>query len=228
MYDIDGLERQWIRYRRKKALRHLVIAAAILFIIGTPIAYISMKPAEQVRETGKTAKAPAVAGKEKNVSKTAPAKTEKTLSPQLPSMQMEPEKRKKPKIHITLSDLPVEDGDTVGSGNKKIDMEMSDAESRSVIQEIESRFPVTKDYDDAMYLAKYYYGRKNYKKAEAWAMQANTIDSGREESWIIFGKAKAKQGHRAEALRVLQAYFDRTGSEQIKELIDRIRKGRKF
>jgi tetratricopeptide (TPR) repeat protein len=79
-----------------------------------------------------------------------------------------------------------------------------------------------------MYLAKYYYGKRNYRRAEKWAMQANAIDSSKEESWIIFGKALAKRGHRADALRVLQAYYDRSGSMRVKELIDRIRKGKKY
>ena len=79
-----------------------------------------------------------------------------------------------------------------------------------------------------MYLAKYYYGKKKYKKAEYWAMQANSIDSTKEDSWIVFGKAKAKQGHRTDALRVLQAYYDRSGSMRVKELIHRIRKGKPY
>jgi hypothetical protein len=79
-----------------------------------------------------------------------------------------------------------------------------------------------------MYLAKYYYRKKRYRKAEYWAMQANAIDSTQEGSWIIFGKAKAKQGHRTDALRVLQAFYDRSGSMRVKMLIDRIRKGRSY
>jgi len=97
-----------------------------------------------------------------------------------------------------------------------------------VVKEIEARFPDTRDYDDAIYLAKYYYGKHQYSKAENWAMQANSIDSTQEESWIIYAKAKAKRGHRAAALRILQAYYDQTGSLRAKMLIDRIRKGKKF
>jgi hypothetical protein len=130
---------------------------------------------------------------------------------------------------ITLTDrnAPVEKGGE-SKAEKKMRLKMTDAKSRKVVKQIESRFPATRDYDDAMYLAKYYYRKKKYRKAEYWAMQANTIDSSQEGSWIIFGKAKAKQGHRADALRVLQAYYDRSGSMQVKMLIDRIRKGQSY
>jgi tetratricopeptide (TPR) repeat protein len=114
------------------------------------------------------------------------------------------------------------------SSSKSMLLKVSDAKSTQIVKEIEARFPDTRDYDDAIYLAKYYYDKHRYRKAENWAMQANTIDSTQEESWIIYAKAKAKQGHRAAALRILQAYYDQTGSLRAKMLIDRIRKGRKF
>jgi len=234
MYDIDELERRWIRYRRKRYALHAAIGAGIVLLTAVPILYVSFKPQplSSEQESAESSQALAVRGNttaEGNGSKvSAVASSERTLSAQVPSMEQKPKPRK-PKIKISITDTPISDeNDAQSSEKKRIELEMSDRGSRSVIREIEERFPTTRDYEDAMYLAKYYYGRKQYAKAEHWATQANTIDSGKEESWIIFGKAKARQGHRVEALKVLQAYYDRTGSERTKELIDRIRKGKKY
>ena len=59
-------------------------------------------------------------------------------------------------------------------------------------------------------------------------MNANVVDNSAEESWLIYAKAEAKRGYRAQALRILQNYYDRSGSESAKILIDKIRKGEAF
>jgi len=134
----------------------------------------------------------------------------------------------KPKMTIIVSDRQ---GHTLSSQESKtpaVKLKVSKVRNQQVVRQIEKRFRMTRDYDDAIYLAKYYYRQHRYKQAEYWAMQANTIDSTQEESWMLFGKAKAKRGMRADALKVLQAYYDRTGSVRVKDLIDRIRKGKSY
>ena len=235
MYDIDALERQWQRYRRKRILKVGAIAAAILLLIGAPITYATLKPGERSggQSADKTAGNVHVRGETKQTAHAvADRGRQKVLQPEVPSLSRPKEQRnppKKPKILITLSDR---NGEAVAAteapAQKRIQFEMTDAKSRQVVKEIEARFPDTRDYGDAIYLAKYYYGKHQYRKAETWAMRANSIDSSQEESWLLYGKAKAKQGHRAEALRILQAYYDQSGSLRAKMLIDRIRKGKKF
>ena len=245
MYDIDELERQWVRYRRKRLIRRTLLGMGVLLLVGAPILYVTFKRPTMESVAGPTRsvehnetnhqgmeQTPALAKVSTTSSTTvggaptavplAPTRSE-TKEPSLP------DKRKKPKMLITLTDrnAPAAAGPQSGA-EKKIRMEMVDTKNSQVVREIEARFPMTRDYDDAMYLAKYYYRKKKYRKAEYWAMQANTIDSTQEGSWIIFGKAKVKQGHRADALRVLQAYYDRSGSMRVKMLIDKIRKGRSF
>ncbi len=131
--------------------------------------------------------------------------------------QLKPEKKKhiRPKLNILVSNEPM-DGDNPDVING-VDFRGNAGVNSTVIKRIESRFEDTKDYDDAMFLAKYYYSKGRYRKSEYWSMQANLIDSSKEDSWIIFSKSQAKQGKRADALRVLQAYFDRTGSMKIKD-----------
>ena len=232
MYDIDELERKWIRYSRKRLLKRLALAGVIVLAIVVPIGYAMRHTSKNaVASSAGTMKRPHPL--EKNVTASS-AVVVKSPNPQAPLRAVAPiseeQKPKKPKMLITLSDP----GQVSGSereetpAQKKIRLQMTDAKSIKVVRMIEKRFPTTRDYNDAMYLAKYYYGKRDYRKAEYWAMQANTIDSSKEESWIVFGKAKAKRGHRADALRVLQAYYDRSGSMRVRELINRIRKGKRY
>ena len=153
------------------------------------------------------------------------------LKPEVPSMQekgpSDVPPRKKPKMLISFTN------DSTGTSQQsakrgKVEMDMVRRADKDVVKEIEKRFPMSRDYDDAMYLAKYYYGKKLYKKSEYWAMQANTVDSTQPESWIIFAKSKAKRGHRTEALRILQRFYDETGRMEVKLVIDQIRKGGRF
>ena len=233
MYDIEALERQWQRYRRKRMFRIGAIAAGILVVLGAPILYSTLKhggAGEVKSENGMTSVNHSVGETNRSVQKVSDRDQQKVLQPEVPSLSTPTPRPKKPKMLITLSDRNGEavEMSEAPAAKKKIQLEMTDAKNREVVKEIEARFPDTRDYDDAMYLAKYYYGKRQYRKAETWAMRANGIDSSQEESWLLYGKAKAKQGHRAEALRILQAYYDQSGSLRAKMLIDRIRKGKKF
>jgi len=235
MYDIDELERTWIRYSRKRFLKRSLLAGGVLLLIAVPIGYVILKPAQSVSAPPTAVmKRPDMPAQKPPVPSSEEAEKKRTLKNEAPLRAVVPvaekPKAKKPRMMITLSD-PGKSSDTEREETpeqKKIRLQMTDAKSVKVVRMIEKRFPMTRDYNDAMYLAKYYYGKRNYRKAEYWAMQANTIDSNREESWIVFGKAKAKRGHRADALRVLQAYYDRSGSMRVQTLIDRIRKGKGY
>jgi hypothetical protein len=225
MYDIDELERQWERYVRKRLMKRVGLGVAGAAIVIGLILWATFKGAsadeEQNGKVGDTTVS------ERNVS-VSQREQSSPLQPESPSVSAS--RSKKPKITIRLSDQEEAENDqsTETEAERKIRLEMTDIKNAQVVKEIENRFSTTRDYDDAIYLAKYYYGKKSYRKAEYWAMQANGIDSGKEESWLVFGKAKAKQGRRADALRVLQAYYDRSGSMRAKELIDRIRKGKPY
>ena len=225
MYDIEELERRWLKYSRKRLLKHVGLGMGVLVLIATPILYVTLRPGVLVPK--RTHESLEVNNStEGNLSQTKKlVQKEEALKPVVSSVESS-----KPKMLITLSDPGTQNSGKSAEteAEKKIRLEMTDTRNAQVVKEIEARFPATRDYDDAMYLAKYYYGKKNYRKAEYWAMQANAIDSTQEESWIVFGKAKARQGHRADALRVLQAYYERSGSMRVKDLIYRIRKGKKY
>jgi len=99
---------------------------------------------------------------------------------------------------------------------------------REKISELEEKFQTSQDPQDSLEIAKYYYQLKEYKKAENWAVNTNNIDGDIEDSWIIFAKARAKQGFRTDAIKVLQSFYDETNSQKAKILLDKIRRGKSF
>jgi tetratricopeptide (TPR) repeat protein len=235
MYDIDELEKEWEGYRRRRVLRYAG-GGAVATVIVILLAVFATRETPPETETNQTATSRLSA--ERNGSSGKAKAHIAVLGSEVPSMYS-PGKgqtdsdavKKRPKLNIQVTDIPddekTEEPESEESG--KSQSEKSNMQKREdVIKEMERRFAQSKDYDEALYIARYYYAKKEYKKAERWAMQANTIDSKKEDSWIIFGKAKAKQGDRIGSLKVLQAYFDKTGSERAGELIDKIRKGNPF
>ena len=103
-----------------------------------------------------------------------------------------------------------------------------DIQLREQIAEIEERFKSYQDPKDSLKLAKIYYKKGDYKKAESWAVSTNNIDGDIEESWLIFAKSRAKQGDRKDAIKVLQSYYDETNSAKAKDLLVKIRFGKPF
>jgi tetratricopeptide (TPR) repeat protein len=234
MYDIEEIERQWLKYRRRKIVKYSVVLLAGLGIVfGSLSFYLHKKGVEPSKVSPSAQRSASPLHKPMEISRTHPYAVNNNA--EMKTVHHSPVTSSKPKerhsnmlIQVTDKKGEAETSGSVPMVDKSMFLKMSDAKSGQVVKQIEARFPDTRDYDDAIYLAKYYYGKHQYSKAENWAMQANTIDSTQEESWIIYAKAKAKQGHRAAALRILQAYYDQTGSLRAKMLIDRIRKGEKF
>ena len=230
MYDIEELEKKWLKYRRRK----LIIAGSSIVLATSIIGGVSYlvfnTESNNYSEEVNSVKKQHIAKDEDVVvkRKDEPAKSMNTEVPSMKKMEKEKVSVTKSEIDTTENNSPEKPLDNTAVHNPKLNMVISEPKSGSVIKDIEKRCSESKSYDDAIYLAEYYYGKNNFKKAEYWAMQANIVDSIPEDSWILFAKAKVKSGHRVEALKVLEAYYNKTGSTNALELIDTIRKNKKF
>jgi tetratricopeptide (TPR) repeat protein len=224
MYDIDQLEAQWRRYRLKR-IGYLFATVGIVAVVAVGIGYAlkGLKSSDQQPNRSNP---------------TAVASTEATLrmpSATPPSPQAAAPTAATPPVRT--GGMRIEFADAAQAGRsasappepaKKIDIEVSEKKGHETVQEIESRFAFAKDKDDALFLARYYYDKKQYKQALKWALETNKLDSNIEESWLIFAKAKSRLGSRVEAIRIVQAYYDRTGSARAKDLLNRLRFGKAF
>ena len=97
--------------------------------------------------------------------------------------------------------------------------------SVSAYKDVAKRFKQTHDTDDSLFLARSYYRKGNYKKAEYWSLQTNKINRNIEESWLIFAKSKVKLGRKNEAIDILTKYIKKSNSAEGKSLLNKIKKG---
>ena len=89
-------------------------------------------------------------------------------------------------------------------------------------EDVEKRFAQSNDIDDALFLARSYYKKENYKKSESWAYEVNKLDSNLEEGLLIFIKSKVKLGRKNDALSILSNYLKKTNSIEAKNLLYKI------
>lgn len=223
MYDIESLEHQWKRYKRKKLLLPVALGA---FLLVSGVVFFFWNSARhpgitEVDVVSSSRKHPVSPGAEEK-------KTSPSLSTEVPSMSKKPARKKGWKMTFADSETPDRNHVEAHAPSHRIDITVTKKNTKTSVSDMESRFLSDPKKEDALYLAKYYYKKKEYKKALKWALETNKLDSDIEESWLIFGKAKAKLGKRMEAIRVLQAYYDRTGSMKAKNILGKIRRGKAF
>ena len=106
---------------------------------------------------------------------------------------------------------------------KKIKLKIFETTSVSAYKDVERRFKLSHDIDDALFLARGYYRHGNYKKAEYWALQANKVDNTVEESWLIFIKSKYNLGQKSEAKHILESYIRKSGSVAARKLMKKLK-----
>ena len=222
MYNIDNLEKQWVHYKRKKVIRYTFFVSFVIFVMAAGF-YLSnqetfISEATKVQLSKKNQKSSTSGKQEENHrGKIATLKTE------VPSLT-----KRKERTHPKPGQIIFQDSGYVSPKKKNLLIQVTERGGKDIATDIENRFEFAKDKSDSLFLAKYYYDKVNYSKAEKWALETNKLDNTVEESWIIFAKSKAKQGERVEALRVLRAFIDQRGSAKAQALMDKIRRGRQF
>lgn len=218
MYDVDKIEREWYRYKRKKVLKISLIFIGVvsvgIFAIYFPKLGISFDDKNQTT-------------KQVAINKHVNNKTISKLETKVPSLgeTIITENTKPGKMVFNNPDIKVVQEPRK---RKKLHIEVTDRNGTSIAKDIESRFKFAKDKDDALFLAKYYYDKNSYDKAEFWALETNKLDNNVEDSWIIFAKSLAKKAKRAESIKVLKSYYEKSSSQKAKKLMDKIRRGKSF
>lgn len=131
-----------------------------------------------------------------------------------------------------LVDIPVLDGndeetsDILSKPRKKVHLDIIKTTNMTAYKDVENRFKQSHDIDDSLFLARSYYKKGNYKKAEFWALETNKVDSNVEEGMLIFVKSKMKLGRKNEARNILTRYIKESNSQEAKKLLYSIENGK--
>ncbi len=250
MYDIPELEKKWRKYKRKKIQKPIIIGSiATVLLIGSGLllsTYLNKSNKKVIVKTTQTAQSnintksnngAIIIKKVNNTNSLVNVKA----TPQQANNAQNDNGIDISKAEIVEPNVPDDDIRVIGFNSKdkkKIkkkyedilipNQSKEDIQDREKIADIEDRFKSYQDPKDSLKLAKIYYKKGDYKKAESWAVSTNNIDGDIEESWLIFAKSRAKQGFRKDAIKVLQSYYDETNSVKAKELLKKIRFGKPF
>jgi len=240
MYDIKPLEEQWLRYRAKKrkpwyiffgTFMGILLVISFLFRSNS----INMNIIENAFTRIKTLV-------DANTHLTKKYNNNFTLLngsiEKLDTLESSTSELMKSKLNSdtnatsgdVLVDIPIldEDGENIVNRDssvhkRKVHLDISETTSSSAYKDVEKRFYQSGDIVDALFLAKSYYKRGDYNKAEQWAFEANQIDDTLEESFLIFVKSKLKLGQKNEATSILNQYLKHVNSKDARDLLEKIK-----
>jgi len=226
MYNMQPLEEEWKRYRAKK-IRPWYLATALLLLIGISVIFLYNKKNFAIPsfDFDIKSKLNIVKNKEKStliVNDALVSLETRTVE----KVEVTPVLQKEENI---LVDIPVLE--TIEKQNvmpevererKRVHLDIIQTNGITAYKDVEKRFLVSHDIDDALFLAKSFYKKSNYEKSESWAYEVNKIDSNNVESIFIFVKSKVKLGKENEAISILNNYIKKTNSDEAKTLLSDI------
>jgi len=232
MHDIKPLEDEWNKYRKSKLKPWYISFVVIFFLVVTSFIFLNTQKINfdwfNINLDGYVNK-----DKRDNLIKTS------KIVMNGPIMKLEIEKKvvsminsnEIKKLPNILVDIPILNDIQKPINNttelrKKINMNIIESSSISAYKDVENRFRQSHDVDDALFLAKSYYRKGDYAKAEYWALETNKVDENIEESLLIFVKSKTKLGRKNEAIGILMSYVNKTDSIKAKNLLYKIKNGK--
>jgi len=238
MYDVEKLENEWKKYRRKRLkpwyigilVLIFLLVPLIFFLVNQKIDFSALKSYFQTsNENGSYEVVSHLEKKNKSSILVNEALDRLEIKERIlkDSMITVVDKPVKKPLNI-LVDIPVLDGAgeiSVGDMNQdkpKVHLDIVESTSVTAYKDVEKRFMQSREIDDALFLARSYFKKGNYKKAEYWALETNKLDEDSEESLFIFVKSKVKLGHTNEAIAILMDYIKISNSDEGRKLLYQI------
>jgi len=228
MYDIEALEKKWKKYKKNKNrvyyyMSIVFLSITLIFLVNIEINMNSFN--KYIQSLSSSTDMIEDLSKQKFLLNSSLKRIEVSKRDEMKIDQI-----KKIKKEDILVDIPIlDDIPIVGLlekkeeiKRKKIHLDIFETSSITAYKDVENRFYQTHEIDDSLFLAKSYYKKNNYKKAEYWALQTNKLDKNLEESLLIFVKSKVKLGYKNKAIEILMSYIKKTNSEDAKKLLYRI------
>ena len=228
MYDIKPLEANWKKYKNKKKMPYYIISLGIILVL-VGLFFFNKKNIAFDRYMNNLDHLGGYTSDTENILSTTNTLLNKGLT-RLETLDT-PTKTLVEKINKSseiLVDIPVLDlkeeshGQDDNKNRKKAYLNIIETSSVTAYKDVEKRFVHSKDINDALFLARSYYKKGNYKKSEFWAYEVNQLDVNLEEGLFIFIKSKVKLGQKNDALSILNSYLKKSNSDEAKKLLYKI------
>ena len=217
MHRYEELERLY--YKRLFFKIFIFILIIAVFIFGFLFLLNTKKEVKKIKETKKIEKNISVAKVEKKeIKKVEIKKAEKNET-----KIQKPKENKAPKLTFVLPKIG-ETKEVKKSFSKYMEKnEIKKTPTHKLITSevnisvLIKKFNQTKDYNLAIAISKYYLKHNKLKQAQIWALNANSIDPQKPDSWIIFANILLKKGNGKKAKEILKVYLDSYGNNDIIE-----------
>jgi tetratricopeptide (TPR) repeat protein len=228
MYDIKPLEEDWKKYQNKKKKPYYIVLLGIIFVI---IVFFFFNKGNRAFDSyinkldyvsGDTSDKGSILPERNTLVNEGLTRLE-TLDVSIEKSVESIEKSNEILVDIPVLDLKEESYVKVDDRNrKKVHLNIIETSSVTAYEDVEKRFIQSNDIDDALFLARSYYKKGNYKKSESWAYEVNKLDPNLEEGLFIFIKSKVKLGRKNDALSILSNYLKKSNSGEAKNLLYKI------
>jgi tetratricopeptide (TPR) repeat protein len=246
--DIKSLERRWLKYKLKSFAPYIgVFILLIILLIGSSV-WISYKKSADIAKISPQIVAPETKITPIKISK--PDENQTVLEPSMNFVQSFQNTSElvvdtipkqsttslsskpvaisipsKPKVLSVPEYIPAPTKLPAVTKNSEKSLLINRDESKLDINSLERRFKETTNANLGLFIARYYYDQGDYNQAYNYALKTNNVNSGVEESWIIFSKSLVKLGRSDQAKKTLQLYISQSNSENARGLLDAIEKG---
>lgn len=87
------------------------------------------------------------------------------------------------------------------------------------LEEWEQKYNKKKSYSIAIYIAKEYYQKEDFKDAGIWAKRANQHDRNKEDAWILYAKSVFALGDKEKAKKILNIFLQYKDSAKTELLL---------
>jgi len=242
MYDIKPLEEEWSRYKKKKMKPWYLLIISFLLVSLFSLTFfnykdfilskldnldnnVSVSSSKPIQTAVLIDKALTILEVKNEIVKKEINTSNSEIKTNISSIVDDPMRYQHPnakKVSIRVTE-PIKKRVVVEKPRKRMHLDIIKTTSASAYKDVEKRFSDTSDVDDSLFLARTYFDKGNNKKAIYWALQTNKINSNIEESWLIFASAKARSGHKNEAIRILSSYVKRSDSYEAKALLENLK-----
>lgn len=237
MLDVPLLERRWLKYKLKRSLPYLALAAILFIIIISTLVVLKHTtsiPKEPVKE-----KIPSVIPTNEAAMILEPSmqfvQSLPTTAPEVsPSNPLNIATKvvipQKSILQVVIPPIKPSATSTtiVPSVVHPSSLKKASSINRDTVEfdihEIEERFQNNSNPHLGLYIARYHYDHGNYSESYNYALKTNAINNTMEESWLIFAKSMVKLGKTDQAKKALQQYISQSNSESARNLLESLEK----
>ena len=229
----EELQSRCQKIRNKKIFKTVLIIVFLSVVFAAGYLYIRDKHAVSGKKTV-FKKEQTIKTAKKEISKNSNSEKNDTLKLKpvinIPKVKEKPVKPNviKPKAIVAPKvkiDRPTVKKKSLDKPKKPVfQITTTNADAKTVLLK---NYTVKKDYASALKLAEYFLKKKDFTKALYWAKNANKLDSTKDDSWIIYAKAKYALGKKDDAIESLKTFLNIFYSKRANELLQKYLKDKK-